>query len=50
MFAERKKGRVHDNNHAISLATNNKSVTLQIFNTVQEKQNYHITSRSSKLS
>ena len=49
MFAKRTKGRVHDN-HAIFLATNNKSVTLQIFNTVQEKQNYHITSRSSKLS
>ena len=50
MFAKRKKGRVHDNNDAIFLATNNKSVTLQIFNTVKLKKNYHITSRSSKLS
>ena len=50
MFSRRTKG-----GYIIILSTNNKSVMLQIFPfsyyiIMQEKQKYHITSRSSKLS
>ena len=48
MFA-RIKGRVHYNIRSMFLSTKNKSVMLQII-TLEEKQKYHITSRSSKLS
>ena len=43
------KGRVHYNIRSTFLSTMNKSVMLQII-TQEEKQKYHITSRSSKLS
>ena len=43
------KGRVPYNIRSMFLSTKNKSVMLQII-TQEEKQKYHITSRSSKLS
>ena len=43
------KGRVHYNIRSMLLSTKNKSVMLQII-TLEEKQKYHITSCSSKLS
>ena len=48
MFA-RIKRRVHYNIRSMFLSTKNKSVMLQII-TLEEKQKYHITSRSAKLS
>ena len=48
MFA-RIKRRVHYNIRSMFLSTKKKSVMLQII-TLEEKQKYHITSRSSKLS